>query len=135
MSDTSNTRPLPWLINLMKAIKDASFHIHQHNVKVGFYTDLKTMERLDRNIPEMLCLIHSEVSEAMEGYRKNLPDDKLPDRPMIEVELADAIIRILDLGEYMGLDVGGAVADKFIFNLEREDHKLENRAKENGKKF
>lgn len=50
----------------------------------------------DRNKGELLCLIHSEISEAMEGERKNLPDDKLPHRRMAEVELADALIRIFD---------------------------------------
>lgn len=41
----------------------------------------------------------SEISEAMEGERKSLMDDKLPHRKMAEVELADAIIRI---GDYSG---------------------------------
>jgi hypothetical protein len=45
-------------------------------------------------VPTKLCLIHSEISEAMEGHRKNLMDDKIPTRKAIEVELADAIIRI-----------------------------------------
>ena len=124
-----------WLLNLAGELNIAAQEIHKHNKAVGFYTDLKTGGPLDRNIPEMLCLIHSEVSEAMEGYRKNLPDDKLTHRPMIEVELADAIIRILDLSAYLNLDVGGAVQEKYEFNLNREDHKLENRLKENGKKF
>ena len=83
----------------------------------------------------MLCLIHSEISEAMEGHRKNLPDDKLPHRPMIEVELADAIIRILDTAKGLGLDIGGAVAEKMEFNMMRPDHKPENRRKAGGKAY
>ena len=57
-----------------------------------------------------LALIHSEISEAMEGDRKNLKDDKLPHRDMREVELADAVIRIFDLaGAYeMDLEIGRA---------------------------
>ncbi len=89
----------------------------------------------ERNIAELLCLVHSEVSEAMEGIRKNLDDDKLPHRKMLEVELADAIVRILDISGGFGLDVGGALVEKLIFNISREDHKLENRSSENGKKF
>ena len=86
-------------------------------------------------IPMKLCLIHSEVSEAMEGARKNLMDDHLPERTMLEVELADAVIRIMDTAGGLGLDLGGAIADKLLYNTERADHKAENRAKENGKVF
>jgi len=78
---------------------------------------------------------HSEVSEAMEGARKNLMDDHLPERPMLEVELADAVIRIMDLAGGLNLDLGGAIADKLLYNTERADHKPENRAKYNGKVF
>ena len=86
-------------------------------------------------VAQKLCLIHSEVSEAMEGHRKGLPDDKLPDRPMIEVELADAVIRIADLAGAMGLDLGGAIAAKLEFNASRPDHKPEARAAAGGKRF
>lgn len=91
--------------------------------------------KLDRNIPEMLCLIHSEISEALEGHRKNLMDDKLPHRKMLEVELADAMIRIFDLCEGLGLDIGGALVEKCKYNVSREDHKIENRLKEGGKRY
>lgn len=118
-------------------------HIHAQNVKAGWWTDLATGESLTskgdepakRNVPEMLCLVHSEISEAMEGYRKNLMDDKLPHRKMIEVELADAVIRICDMSAGLGLDLGGAIAEKLAFNAVREDHKIESRLSENGKKF
>lgn len=86
-------------------------------------------------IPSKLCLIHSEVSEAMEGARKNLMDDHLPERSMLEVELADAIIRIMDLAGGLGLDLGGAIAEKLLYNTERADHKPEARAGDNGKAF
>jgi NTP pyrophosphatase (non-canonical NTP hydrolase) len=88
-----------------------------------------------RNEPEMLCLIHSEISEALEGIRKDLKDDHLPERPMVEVELADAVIRIFDYAGYKNMDLAGAVLDKMEYNRKRADHKIENRAKEGGKKF
>lgn len=89
----------------------------------------------ERNVGEMLCLVHSEISEALEGHRKNLQDDKLPHRKQIEVELADAIIRIFDIAQGLGLDLGGAYEEKMAYNAKREDHKIENRLKEGGKKY
>lgn len=117
--------------------------IHSQNVAAGWWTNLETGECLEskngekpkRNVPEMLCLIHSEISEAMEGYRKNLMDDKLTHRTMLEVELADAVIRIMDMCGGLGLDLEGAILEKLEFNKNRADHKIENRLTENGKKF
>lgn len=125
---------------------DLTFYSHKASVDAGWWTDLATGANLAHEVrersrlgkalvAEKLCLIHSEVSEAMEGHRKDLPDDKLPHRPMIEVELADAMIRIGDLAGALGLDLGGAIAEKMAFNSARPDHKLENRAAPGGKAY
>jgi NTP pyrophosphatase (non-canonical NTP hydrolase) len=82
-----------------------------------------------------LCLIHSEISEAMEGHRKNLMDSHIPHRSMLEVELADAVIRIADLAGALGLDLGAAIAEKMAYNATRADHKPEARAATNGKAY
>lgn len=108
---------------------------HSRAYNAGWWHDLTTGQPLNRNVPEMLCLIHSEISEALEGYRKDQMDDKLPHRKMIEVELADAAIRIFDLAGGLGLDIGGAMAEKMEFNANRKDHKIENRKAEGGKKI
>lgn len=78
---------------------------------------------------------YSEISEAMEGYRKNLNDDHLPYMKMLDVELADAVIRIMDLCGAMNIDIDKAVKDKLAYNAQRADHKPENRLKRNGKRF
>ena len=131
------------LVNGKVEINKLVNEIHGNNVKSGWWTNLETGESLKskqgetpkRNIPEMLCLIHSEISEAMEGHRKNLMDDKLPHRSMLEVELADAVIRICDMCGGLGLDLEGAIYEKLEYNKNRSDHKIENRLSENGKKF
>lgn len=105
------------------------------SLKAGWHADIKTGELLDRNKGEMLCLIHSEISEAMEGERKDLMDDKLPHRKMAEVELADAVIRICDYAGRWGYDLGGAIVEKLEYNANRADHKIENRIKDGGKKW
>lgn len=91
-------------------------------------------EMKDRNYGEMLMLIVTELAESMEGYRKSLMDDHLPHRKMTEVELADAVVRILDLGVGMGFDIGGALVEKCAYNYVREDHKIEHRLTAHGKK-
>jgi NTP pyrophosphatase (non-canonical NTP hydrolase) len=109
--------------------------VHFENVAVGWYTDLTTGTPKQRNVGELLMLIVSEISEAMEGYRKDLPDAKLPHRSALEVELADAVIRIADLCGYLRLDLGGAVAEKRAYNSTRPDHRIENRRLPGGKSF
>lgn len=82
-----------------------------------------------------IALIHSEVSEALEGLRKDKRDDHLPHRKSVEVELADAVIRIADLAGALGLDLGGAIAEKMAYNAQRADHKPEARSAVGGKAF
>lgn len=104
----------------------------------GWWTDIYTGNPILNQkycVGAKLMLIVSEIAEAMEGHRKNLMDDKLPHRKMVEVELADAVIRIFDLAGAMGLDMGGAIAQKMAYNATREDHKIENRRAEGGKAY
>lgn len=53
-----------------------------------------------------MMLVLSELAEAMEGHRKGLMDDHLPDYPMLHVEMADAAIRLLDLAGAYYIEVG-----------------------------
>jgi NTP pyrophosphatase (non-canonical NTP hydrolase) len=83
----------------------------------------------------MLMLMVSEIGEAREAHRKSLMDDKLPHRLGVEVELADAFIRICDFAGRHGLDLGGAVVEKIQFNMRRIDHTPEARLAEGGKAY
>ena len=130
--DLSNTE---FLMSIADAGTTLVLTCHSLAAKAGWYHDPKTGALRDRNVGEMLMLIVSEISEAMDGHRKGLDDDKLTNRSMIEVELADAVIRICDLAGYLQLDLGGAITEKLVFNAYRADHKPENRAKEGGKAY
>jgi len=89
--------------------------IHADNIRAGWWKTRKVLWGLrgsvtvPRNIGELLCLVHSEISEADAGFSDALPDDKLPHRDMIEVELADTAIRVLDILGFHKVDVDGAM--------------------------
>lgn len=109
--------------------------VHAANEK--WWQDPTTGLPIKRNRGELLALVHSEVSEALEGERKNLMDDKLPQYPMAQVECVDAIIRLLDYlaGIHPGCDIQKIYEDKMEFNAIRADHKHEARLIAGGKQF
>ena len=118
------------ILGLNQCAKDC----HKAAVKGGWWHDDKGIKK-ERNVGELLCLIHSEISEAMEGARKSLMDTHLKHKSMMEVELADAVIRIFDLAESRGFNLGETIYEKLEYNKSRSDHKMINRLKEGGKKF
>jgi NTP pyrophosphatase (non-canonical NTP hydrolase) len=117
----------------MKNLNDYANEVHLANKK--WWLDPFTGLAITRNVGELLMLCVSELAEAMEGHRKDLMDDKLPHRKMFEVELADCLIRIFDIGAGLGLDLEDAYKEKMAYNAIRKDHTLEERIKEGGKKY
>jgi NTP pyrophosphatase (non-canonical NTP hydrolase) len=105
-----------------------------HRLNEDWWVDLETGEKKQRNVGEALMLVVTELAEAMGGYRKGLQSDHLPEYSSLEEELADAVIRILDLAGGMGLRLGEAVASKLIYNLNRPDHDPKARRAAGGKK-
>lgn len=89
----------------------------------------------ERNKGELIALMHSELSEALEGVRKGLPDDHLPHRSAEEVELVDLLIRVFDYAGGFELDLDGAFAEKMIYNEQRADHTHAARQAPGGKSF
>lgn len=70
----------------------------------------------------MLMLVVSELAEAVEALRSpdpGKPDTKCPNFSNVEVELADAVIRIMDYARMRGFRVAEAVIDKTEYNKTR----------------
>ena len=98
---------------------------HQVSKDKGFWDAYRTYAERIASIPEKLCLIHTEVSEAMEEYRQKDFD------PAVETveesgkllgfgsEIADVIIRAMELAEALGLDIGRIIEKKHAFNKTR----------------
>lgn len=106
-----------------------------HELNKTWWHDPKTGEPLQRNIGEMLMLVTSELAEALEGHRKQLMDDKLPQYKNFDVEIADAFIRLFDICGGLGIDIDAIVEAKLAYNAQRADHKPENRIKPGGKTY
>jgi hypothetical protein len=126
------------LLNLL------SHKIHAANVEAGWWEDLKTVKSyLPVELHAMvelwfigskMTLVHSEVSEMFEGFRKNLMDDHITYMPMAEVEGADIYLRLADIFGFKGFMMGSAVAEKSSYNKSRADHQPENRNSDPGNK-
>ena len=108
---------------------------HETATNAGWYTAPKTGEPIKRNFGEVVALMHSELSEALEADRKQLMDDKLPHRLGVEVEFADLLIRVADTAKALGLDLAGAIVEKNRVNVKRADHQIKNRRKVGGKRY
>jgi hypothetical protein len=96
---------------LIPDLNSLAAEIHQQNVDAGWWDEHLPDNKADR-YEDAMMLVVTELSEATEGARKDLMDDKLPAEKMFDVEMADAMIRLLDLaGAYkVDLDfVEGAV--------------------------
>lgn len=118
------TTPFPDISHLTKQIEEFQSPLsslqtraHTNSVNKGFW-----LHPQPPNLAEKLALIHSEVSEALEDLRNNhMQESTTPEGKPIGFpsELADIVIRTLDLAEYLGVDLFRSLLKKMAFNESR----------------
>ena len=109
-----------------------SERVHDTAVDKGWWEDRDTMisigyahsERAGKfaelmNASNLVALEHSELSEGLEGMRKSLMDDKIPEFTMEEAEAADVVIRLMDRAKARKLRVAEAIIAKMKMNQGR----------------
>lgn len=89
----------------MQEFRDLQTAVHSNAKFKGFWES--------ENIAEKLALVHSEVSEALEGYRKDKNDNNMGE------EMADIVIRCMDICGYLKIDLIDEIVAKFKKNLDR----------------
>lgn len=94
----------------MKSIKQWQEEVHKNAVKHGQW------EYDFDPIFMKLCLIHSEVSEAVEGIRNRIPWNH---KNGLGEELADIVIRVFDLAEHQDINIEEMIEKKHKENLKR----------------
>ena len=101
-------------------ISDLMQESHTTSVAKGWW------DNPNRNIGELLALVHSEISEALEAYRiqgesglKDIWHNKDGKPEGFTVELADTLIRIFDMCAAYELDLEDALKIKLEFNKSR----------------
>lgn len=94
---------------MSKTISELQFECHKIAKEHGFWDE-------PRNDAEMIALMHSELSEALEGLRKN----NWIGKGGVNEEMADTVIRILDFCQYHGVDLGYEIVKKMEKNRKRK---------------
>lgn len=105
---------------MTKSLSEWQKLAHELAVKNGFYEHFNPTPDC---IASKICLIHSELSEALEEVRLG-PQDPMYTKPNgkpigLGIELADVFLRLVDLCEALNIDLEQMVETKHEYNLTR----------------
>ena len=114
-----------FVLNVFKRM-EANMHIKECQKECFKIAVSKGWWNEDRNVGELIALMHSELSEALEEYRSGRDFDDIyyhPEKPKkpegIPIELADCVIRIFDFAESKGINLELAIMKKMAYNRTR----------------
>lgn len=114
----------------MGVLNNLSKKIYAANKKKGFWPKSNEPQR---NVGELLMLVTSELGEALDAHRinkhttplgKGIINEKFEDfkehiKDTFEDEIADAVIRLLDLCGGLGIDIEWHIKMKMKYNASR----------------
>lgn len=118
-------------MTFIDAFKQVQRAVFETNTKKGFHSiddDISELEAApsvlqairEARTAQRIALIHSELSEALEAVRKNNQSDAhIPEFTGLEAELADAVIRIMNLATFEGARLAEAILAKAAYNETR----------------
>ncbi len=104
----------------MTTLNEIADAVHENAVEKGFHP----REENERQFMANQCNnLHGEVTELWDAYRagkEDAPCDKSIDLSCKEEELADLVIRALDISRRLNIDILNCVLIKHSYNLTRE---------------
>lgn len=114
-------------------LSEIASEIHQTAVDHGWWEGVETAEEIHQDIGIKLLLAHSEISEAVEDwrgmesletlnlilFRENEQGTGFTKPVGFPTEIADTIIRLLDLAQFIGIDIERVILDKMEYNKTR----------------
>jgi NTP pyrophosphatase (non-canonical NTP hydrolase) len=118
MPDNRKTYNQKGTVNMEQSFKESfdavQGRVHRNARAKGWH------DKEPRNNAELIALMHSELSEGLEFLRHGNPaSDHIPDFTGIEEELADVVIRIMDMAQLRGYRLSDAILAKIEFNATR----------------